>query len=283
MNRTITIPTSRSLHSQQCRGFRSIVNARYAYTNAPTSGKVFINDRRKKGRAMAFSAFTGTQPSSSSTTTTSCLRRHFSTPSENSNNDGKETHESHEQQEVIFPWRENATIPHPRIGTKNDLSGFNKTPNSRFSLKLACAVELKEFTPWSFFISKKWEKNLAKNASWGFQTAVAGLVSRTFGVPLHLIENTLEDGLVLDYIVGTDENDDSGDGSDIKDCITKATGQGEDNTVSSTNNEDEFEDSTEFIQNMIESNLLALYKPIHNQATKDENETKSRIQNEQNQ
>ena len=148
--------------------------------------------------ALRSTASTSSIHAQNSFSTSSILKRPNESPSSSPSSSSPSSSSN-----IVFPWRENSSSKPPsRIGTLNDLSGFNNTPNSRFSLKVACAVELKEFTLWSFFISKQWETELASNASWAFQTAVSGLVSRTFGIPLHLMENTLEDGLVVETTTG---------------------------------------------------------------------------------
>lgn len=188
-------------------------------------------------------------------------RLYFSTNEETSSsqrdNSSKDTETQTEKNDdiILFPWRESAKTPLPRIESKDDLSGFIKSSNYKFFLKLGSCVELGQFNFWSFFISKQWEKELASNTEWAFQTAVAGLISRSFGVPFNSIENTKEDGVVVDLTIpnateqGADNSDEKMDGktSEVKE-EAKEGGT-------------EMDDSTKFIENMIEENLLSLYAP----------------------
>lgn len=198
-------------------------------------------------------------------------RLYFSTNKEEESsydsNDTKIQTENNKNNTILFPWRENAITPLPRIASNDDLSGFQKSSNYKFVLKLGSCVELGEFSLWSFFISKQWEKELALHTEWAFQAAVAGLISRTFGVPFDSIDNTEEDGVVVDLIVPnaaelaavTETNDDSHDGNDSNERIDE---DGESSKVEEDEKENDMEtdDSVQFIEDMIEENLLSLYQ-----------------------
>ncbi len=264
----------RSLHySQQC--FSLLKKA--ADSNISSRTVVLINNKQGKRASDSFHHYFSTSSSSSNSN---------SDGNGNGNGNGKESRQSKEkgtdeskpqppsqqrkeEESVIFPWRENATVPLARIGARDDLSGYiHRKPYYWYTCyqRMICAVELKEFALFSFFISKQWENDLATNASGAFQTAVSGLVSRTFSIPLHRIENTLEDGLIIDSVAnvnGKVTDDGSMDGN--------------------VNNEHDIEDATEFIQNMIESNLLSLYKPLRQNACKDKhkNDTEKDSNNNQ--
>ncbi len=146
---------------------------------------------------------------------------------------------------TIFPWRESAKMPLPRVISKDDLSNLGQTSYNKFAIKLASCVEMKEFSFWSFFISKKWEQDLANNSSWAFQVALSGLISRTFGLPFDSIENTIEGGVAVDAIVNSVKNNETtmNDKLDVDE-------------------ENEMDETSKFIQSMVEEKLLSLYHPI---------------------
>jgi hypothetical protein len=155
---------------------------------------------------------------------------------------------------IPFPWRSNATQPLPRLSANDDLSGLKNTARSRFAKKVTAGLEMK--TPmWQLFVTKSWEKELAQNCAVAFKNAVAGLLSKTFQVPLLQIENTDEfvryDSTVSNKDTKTMQVGEDGENNETVD----KEGASEDDVVTA----EETESEEQYIRAMIEENLLKLY------------------------
>ena len=218
-----------------------------------------------------FSTGNGQSETKSSTATVAVNAANESKETMNSTSDDSDVRCS---DPIVFPWRESAISPLPRLALNDDLSNFNSNSNSKFAIKLACSVELQVFSFWSFFVTKQWEQDIANNASWAFQMAVAGLMNRTFGIPLDAIDNTIEEGVVVTHP------------SDIKSAKTRDEKVlGNDNDSDNDNNDndgdsndgdklesEEIESSASTavcVQSMLEEKLISLYQPIPQLKEKD--------------
>jgi hypothetical protein len=146
---------------------------------------------------------------------------------------------------VPFPWRSNATDPLPRLSEQNDLSGLKSTARSRFSKKIIAGMEMK-LPLWQLFVTKSWERELAQNCVFAFKSAVAGLISKAFQVPLIQIENT--DEFVKYDSTKVDHNQTKEAEIHVKDDELNAAGTMDDS-----------EDDDQYIRAMVEENLLKLY------------------------
>ena len=142
-----------------------------------------------------------------------------------------------------FPWYH---VPHGRLSRldeNNDLSGLPRTTRARFVRKTLAARELG--VPWyQIFLTGSWERDLAQNFTWAFRRATAALLSKTFRVPIDLIDI---------------DDDESGDGfGSVSIDTTKVSGNDED-VLSEDNN---MEETNALVKAMLEENLLAVYQNL---------------------
>lgn len=157
-----------------------------------------------------------------------------------------------------FPWRSNAIEPLPRLSANDDLSGLKNTARSRFAKKVTAGLEMK--TPmWQLFVTKSWERELAQNCAFAFKNAVAGLLSKTFQVPLLQIENTDEFVRYDSTVIVSNNNKDAKtvqveEGGEHDETGDK-NGASEDDLVAA----EETESEEQYIRAMIEETLLKLY------------------------
>jgi hypothetical protein len=223
----------------QSRAFAS-----YSSLLLPTSNNNNNNSKKKEEEESSFRHFTG--PLHDTTSDTNVTANH---------NDENGPNANKSQKQKIFPWRESANEPLPRLLRKDDLSGLPNSTRSRFIKKLTVGIEMK-VPLWQLFLTGSWEKELTYNCSWAFRKALAGLLSRTFHVPLFDIENN-DRFLKFDYDV--DES--------FTTCekIQKEDGTQDERTQhvndsncdnSQLDNDDDYDD---YIQAMVEENLLKLY------------------------
>eukprot|EP00979_Chaetoceros_neogracilis_P013403 scaffold3818_cov260-Chaetoceros_neogracile.AAC.4 len=99
---------------------------------------------------------------------------------------------------------------------------------------------------WQLFVTKSWERELAQNCVFAFKSAVAGLISKAFQVPLIQIENT--DEFVKYDSAKVDHNQTKEAEIHVKDDELNAAGTMDDS-----------EDDDQYIRAMVEENLLKLY------------------------
>ena len=142
-----------------------------------------------------------------------------------------------------FPWYH---VPHGRLSRldeNNDLSGLPRTTRARFVRKTLAARELG--VPWyQIFLTGSWERDLAQNFTWAFRRATAALLSKTFRVPIDLIDV---------------DDDESGDGfGSVSIDTTKVSGNDED-VLSEDNN---MEETNALVKAMLEEHLLAVYQNL---------------------
>lgn len=143
-----------------------------------------------------------------------------------------------------FPWYH---VPHGRLfrlDDNNDLSGLPRTARARFIRKTLAARELG--VPWyQIFLTGSWERDLAQNFTWAFRRATAALLSKTFRVPIDLIDI-----------------DDDGFGSVSIDTTTTKKTTGDEDEASEEMSEEDMEETNALVQAMLEENLLALYQNL---------------------
>jgi hypothetical protein len=179
-----------------------------------------------------------------------------------SNNGNRQNTNKSSQEQKVFPWRENATEPLSRLLEKNDLSGLPNSNRSRFIKKLTVGIEMK-VPLWQLFLTGSWEQDLAQNCSWAFRNALAGLLSRTFQVPIFSIENN-DKFVKFDY--NLDKHSTSGGSGDHEHLIEQEKTEHADQQENvshcndlQSNEHDDDDDNGEYVQAMVEENLLKLY------------------------
>ena len=143
-----------------------------------------------------------------------------------------------------FPWYH---VPHGRLSRldeNNDLSGLPRTTRARFVRKTLAARELG--VPWyQIFLTGSWERDLAQNFTWAFRRATAALLSKTFRVPIDIIDI---------------DDDESGDGfGSVSIDTTKVSNDGNGEDVMS---EDDMEETNALVEAMLEEDLLAVYQNL---------------------
>lgn len=143
-----------------------------------------------------------------------------------------------------FPWYH---VPHGRLSRldeNNDLSGLPRTTRARFVRKTLAARELG--VPWyQIFLTGSWERDLAQNFTWAFRRATAALLSKTFRVPIDIIDIA---------------DDESGDGfGSVSIDTTKVSNDGNGEDVMS---EDDMEETNALVEAMLEEDLLAVYQNL---------------------
>lgn len=166
-----------------------------------------------------------------------------------------------------FPWRENAVEPLPRIIDQDDLSGVQHTSRARFFRRMIAGVELQTGL-WDLFITKNWETELAKNSEYAFKMAVAGLLSKTFNVPLTQIE-IADDYVKFDSTMVHSEEDtivaEAETNEDETSLEKNEDGDNHDESI----DEEEIDTDT-FLSSMVEESLLNLYtESVDNDAKKE--------------
>lgn len=143
-----------------------------------------------------------------------------------------------------FPWYH---VPHGRLSRldeNNDLSGLPRTTRARFVRKTLAARELG--VPWyQIFLTGSWERDLAQSFTWAFRRATAALLSKTFRVPIDIIDI---------------DDDESGDGfGSVSIDTTKLS---DDASKEEEMSEEDMEETNALVQAMLEENLLAVYQNL---------------------
>lgn len=186
----------------------------------------------------------------------------FSTSSDDENTSTKV-----EKLPFKFPWRENALEPLPRIIDQDDLSGVQHTGRAKFFRRMIAGVELQTGL-WDLFITKNWETELAQNSEYAFKMAVAGLLSKTFNVPLTQID------IADDYIKFDSTMVSSGQDT----TVTEAEKNEDETNLENNEDVDNHDESTDeeeidtdaFLSSMVEESLLNLYtESVDNDADKE--------------
>lgn len=119
-----------------------------------------------------------------------------------------------------------------RIVNQNDLSGMSLNARARFVRTSSAARELD--VPWiQILLTQSWKTRLAEDFAWAFQKGVAGILSRTFRVPLEEIDRESE-------------------GIDLKSSSTEH----------SVWTDEHKEETESYVSSMLEENLQNLYKNI---------------------
>ena len=170
------------------------------------------------------------------------LRSFSSTPPGDAgeNNDVAKNPAAH----LPFPWYHVPNGRLFRLDDNNDLSGLPRTARARFIRKTLAARELG--VPWyQIFLTGSWERDLAQNFTWAFRRATAALLSKTFRVPIDLIDI-----------------DDEGFGSVSIDTTTTKKTTGDEDEASEDMTEEDMEETNALVQAMLEENLLALYQNL---------------------
>mmetsp|Transcript_1750 Transcript_1750/g.2438 ORF Transcript_1750/g.2438 Transcript_1750/m.2438 type:complete len:326 (+) Transcript_1750:183-1160(+) len=134
-----------------------------------------------------------------------------------------------------FPWR-HSKAELQRVVDQDDLSGMPNNARARFVRRALAARELDK--GWlDIFLTDAWKEELASDMQWAFQMGVAGMLSRTFKVPMDDI-NKNQGSIALNH-----------------------TGK-----VDTSLTEEQSEETKEFSGRILEENLIKLYESVDPQS-----------------
>lgn len=239
-------PDALPLSSPCCSPYYYCYYYQYCQSRAFASNSSLLIPSNNNKEDSSFRLISGPLPDTTSSNTIATANHN----DENGPNANKSS-----QKQKIFPWRESATEPLPRLLRKDDLSGLPNSTRSRFIKKLTVGTEMK-VPLWQLFLTGSWEKELTYNCSWAFRKALAGLLSRTFQIPLFDIENN-DRFLKFDYDV--DESSTTGEKEQEEDDTQDERTQHVNDSNCDDSQLDNDDDYDDYIQAMVEENLLKLY------------------------
>lgn len=148
---------------------------------------------------------------------------------------------------LAFPWRHSPDRL-ARLDSLDDRSGLQATSSSRLVRKTLVARELG--VSWiQIIFTGSWERDLAENFAWAFRKGAAGLLSKTFSIPIDTIE--IED---------ESEEDEMEFGGQITIDTTAQTINAADALASRESQAEAV--NAYFVQSMMEENLVALYEKV---------------------
>mmetsp|Transcript_27607 Transcript_27607/g.61379 ORF Transcript_27607/g.61379 Transcript_27607/m.61379 type:complete len:273 (-) Transcript_27607:147-965(-) len=116
--------------------------------------------------------------------------------------------------------------------------------------------------PWyQIFLTGGWERELADNFAWAFRRSVAGLLSKTFRVPMNVIDIDEDDNGMVEIDTTTSPTNGSSTDSE-EETISEAGDDATSNASKREISEADMEETNALVEAMLEEDLLALYKNI---------------------